>query len=67
MQHYDQAIFYFEKTLHVYQMIIMNMVIHIFQLLMFIIDEKNFLMAISKCKIALTFLHNSQSIDHQNY
>jgi tetratricopeptide (TPR) repeat protein len=65
LQHYDRAIFYLEKCL-AYQLQDSNEYAYTLWLIaMIYYHKKEYLMVISKCKIAVTLLHNSQFIDHK--
>lgn len=65
MQHYNEAIFFYEKRL-AYISNDYNKYGHTFFLIAAVYyKKKEYLMAISKCKISLTFLYNSKLIDHR--
>ncbi|CAF3074761.1 unnamed protein product [Rotaria sp. Silwood2] len=65
IQYYDRAIFYYEKRLP-YMLDDYNEYAHTCWLIAInYYRKKEYSMAISKCKIALTLLHNSTTIDNE--
>ncbi|UJR13025.1 hypothetical protein I4U23_000052 [Adineta vaga] len=60
----DQALYYYEKSVELFTTNCTLYGITYYVIGAIYLKQRNYLMSLSKCKISLTFLYNSQVVDH---